>query len=367
MATGDLPRTLSNRVLNRALLERQLLLKRSDLPVTKAIEHLVGMQAQAPLAPYAGLWTRLESFDPADLAALIEKRKLVRIALMRSTIHLVTARDCIAFRPVVQSVIERGLRGNYGRDIEGITGTQVAKAARKLLVDEGPLTLGELAERLGGRWPGIDPQALSNAIRAWLPMVQVPPRGIWGKGGRPLLTPADDWLGAPLDSESLPDKMLMRYLTAFGPASVRDMQTWSGLTGLREVVDRLKRRLRPFRNEKGDELFDVRHGPLPDPDTSAPPRFLPEYDNALLSHFDRDRIIERSYRDRIFTHGGLLVDGFVRGSWVVRRTRAKATLEVEQFESISRTERPAVVEEAELFVRFVAGPDRTTDIRFVRK
>jgi hypothetical protein len=160
--------------------------------------------------------------------------------------------------------------------------------------------------------------------------------------------------------------MVTRYLAAFGPASIRDVQTWSGLAGLREIVEPRRSKFRTFVDENGGELFDVRNGPLPDPGIPAPPRFLPEYDNALLSHFDRDRIIARDFRDRIFTHGGLLVDGFVRGSWIVRRTRVKATLEIEQFASISRTERPAIVEEAERLVRFVAGSDRATNIRFVR-
>jgi hypothetical protein len=258
MATARSPDTLGPRALNRALLARQLLLARQRRTAREALEHLVGMQAQTPESPYYGLWSRLEGFQPAELADLIQRRRAVRLALMRSTIHLVTARDCLALRPVLEPVQQRNflIGSPYGRRLAGMDLAALVRAGRALL-QESPRTVAELSALLRRRWPGRDGQAMAYAIRNSLAVVQVPPRGLWGEGGLARGTTAEHWLGRPLETARAPDRLLLRYLAAFGPASVRDMQAWSGLQALQEIVQRLRRRLRVFRDEKGTELFDL--------------------------------------------------------------------------------------------------------------
>jgi DNA glycosylase AlkZ-like len=358
----DVP-ILSPRALNRATLERQMLLRRQRLSAGEAIEQLVGMQAQAPAPPYVGLWTRLEDFHPDELARLILDRRAVRVALMRNTVHLVSARDCLALRPLVQPVIDRGLYGNRAHRV-GIEGLDIEPlcAAGRALLEERPRTAKELGILLRDRWPERDPASLARAIRHLLPLVQVPPRGVWGKSGPAAHTTAEAWLGRSLDSDASLEEMVVRYLGAFGPATVKDAQTWSGLTRLGGMVDRLRPRLLSFRDEHGGELFDLHDAPRPDPDVPAPPRFLPEFDNLILSHADRIRVIANEYRKAIASKNGMvpatfLVDGFVRGTWKSERSRGKATLLIEPFEPLAKNDHDALVEEGERLVRFMAVPE----------
>ena len=356
---------LGVRALNRALLERQLLLRRRKLSAAAAIERLVGMQAQIPNSPYVGLWTRLEGFRPQALADLINERRAVRIALMRSTIHLVTARDCLALRPVLQPVMDRNLYvgSPYGRRIRGMDIESLLAAGRALL-EEQPRTNAELGKLLSIRWPNRDAASLAYAIRNLAPLVQVPPRGIWGAGGQAACTTAEAWLGGSLELDPSPDKMILRYLAAFGPATVGDIQTWSGLSAVGDVIERLRPGLRIFRNERGRELFDVPDGSLPDPDTSAPPRFLPEYDNVLLSHADRTRVIADEHRKLAGAGGGsVLIDGFVRGTWRVTRQRSTARLIVVLFKRLSKKESAALTNEGTQLLSFVAAAADIQDIQ----
>jgi hypothetical protein len=333
-STGAVGEVLGRRALNRALLERQMLLRRSTRSIPAALELLVGLQAQAPNPPYIGLWTRLRHFTPDQLAQLLTDRQVVRIALMRGTIHLVAARDCLALRTLLQPVLDRAIHANGSliSELRGVNVGTLVAGARELL-QERPLTNRQLSAGLKASWPNHDPSALTHAVRCLAPLVQVPPRGIWGAKGQAMHTGVESWLGRPLETNTSLDHLVLRYLAGFGPAAVMDMQVWSGLTGLGEIVDRLRPILRAFRDESGRELFDLPDAPRPDPARSAGVRFLPEFDNVLLSHADRTRIISDDDRKRIYTVNGLvpgtvLVDGFVRGRWKVDRSDGAAKLVV---------------------------------------
>jgi hypothetical protein len=317
---------LSPRAAGRATLARQHLLERTAADALAEIAHLGGMQAQAPLAPYVGLWSRLERFAADELSALYLQRQAVRIALMRSTIHLVTAQDALAWRTLVDPVIERSTHAAFGRHYRGLDRAALAEAARELC-EARPRTFAELGALLAERFPGCDPAALAQAARSQLPLVQVPPRGVWGQSGRVAHTTTRAWLGHDPVQKPDVDAMVLRYLAAFGPASVMDAQAWSGLTRLREVFDRLHPSLRVTADENGTQLFDLPDAPRPDPDAPAPARFLPEYDNLLFSHADRTRVNPHGYRVPLFAGNGaslgyVLLDGIYRGVWRVTRTAA---------------------------------------------
>jgi len=362
---------LTRRALNRALLERQLLLARSRMSAKDAIERLVGMQAQEPIDPYIGLWTRLQDFRADDLATLISKRRAVRMGLMRATVHLVTARDALAIWPVVRSVSERvfqSARGDVGvpaytNRLSAVEMRTLLRAGRKL-VDESPRTAAELRPLLKKRWPGQDPQALAAAVHFLLPLVQVPPRGLWGMSGRARHTSVEAWLGKEPGTDASPDKLMLRYLRAFGPATAADARTWSRLAGLGPVLERLRPRLRTFRDERGRELFDVPDGALPDPDTPAPPRFLPQYDNVFLAHEDRSRIVREDFRRSSWiegTFGTVLVDGFIGALWKIRRTGGAATLLIEPVTAVGRRDMDAVAAEGLDLLAFT-DPEATHEV-----
>ena len=366
---------LNLRALNRALLARQMLLEPSPLPVgpgrsdavVATIEHLAGLQAQAPFPPYYGLWSRLAGFQPGDLAELLVSRQVVRIALMRSTIHLVSARDCLTFRPLIQPVLDRSLPAIFGRQLAGLDTAALAEAGRAL-VDAEPRTFGELGGLLAPDWPGHPPNALAQGVRTLVPLVQVPPRAVWGAAGQSRHTSAQAWLGSPLDPSPSPEVLVTRYLGAFGPATVADVQAWSGLTRLAEVVDRMRPGLRTFRDERGRELFDLPDAPRPVHRTPAPVRLVAEFDNLVLSHADRSRVISPDHRQRLNTRNGIfpgtvLVDGFVAGMWRITRTRGTATLAIELFSQVSPGDRAAITAEGERLLHF-AGPGDDHEIRF---
>jgi hypothetical protein len=355
---------LGPRALNRALLERQLLLRRQTLRVADALEHLVGLQAQNPNGPYYGLWSRLEDFTPDDLAGLIERRLVVRIALMRWTLHVVTARDCLGIRPVVQPVMEQRMRSLFGRHLDGVDLDRLAQRGRALVELEAR-SMGDVGRELADTCPGTEPSVLGNVLAALVPLVQVPPRGLWGRNGRAVQTSAERWIGRPLEPAGAPDELLVRYLRAFGPATLDDMAKWSGLRGLRCAVERLRPRLRSFTDHDGHELLDVLDGPLPHPDTPAPVRFLPECDNAVLAHADRSRIVSYEHRRLVTAQKTFLVDGFVGGTWKVIHGSRTDTLVISPIAPIDREDRLALAEEGARLLAFAAAnEDVKISVRF---
>jgi len=367
-AAGDV---LSQRALNRALMARQGLLTRSDAPAADMIERLVGMQAQVPSNPYVALWSRLEDFDPADLSTLIADRHAVRAPVMRATIHLVSARDGLALQAVTAAVLARTFKSQFGRQLAGPDLEAIVAAGRELL-DEAPRTRAELVPLLAPRCPGVAPATLGLAVTYHLPLVQIPPRGLWRESGQPRWARTERWLDAELDAGATVDALLLRYLAAFGPSTVADMRTWSTLTGLRAVVERLRPRLRTFRDERGAELFDVPDGALPDAGTPAPVRFLPEYDNALLSHADRSRVLGGKGPGLPYPTGHwigqVLVDGFFRAYWNVVEEHGAATLTVDRFVPLPGDDPPGTVEaiasEGERLLAFIAPDAGRRQVRF---
>ena len=356
---------LERRARNRALLDRQMLLRRSQRPALDAVEALVGMQAQLPSSPYIGLWSRLEGFDPDELSTLVTNRAAVRIALMRSTIHLVSARDCLELRPLVQPVVERGFKGAWGKRAAGLDDAVVAAEGRRILT-ERPLPAAPLGRMLRDRWPDHPADVLANIVRTLVPLVQVPPRGVWGASGPSAHTPADVWLGKPLATKPSVDEMTTRYLAAFGPATVQDAQTWSGLTKLTEVFERLAPRLCTFRDEHGRTLYDLPDAPRPGGEVDAPPRFLPEFDNLLLAHADRSHVVADEHRARFmannFVVGTVLIDGWVDGLWRVEREKGIATLHVELLRRCSKKQKDPLAAEGERLVALLAPNATRRDV-----
>jgi hypothetical protein len=363
----------SQAALNRATLARQMLLARSDRSPLSAIEHLLGLQSQAPFPPYFGLWSRLATFAPEDLSTLIETRQVVRIALMRSTVHLVSARDAATLRPLIQPALERMLNSAvYGRELRDIDRDAFVAAGRAIL-EESPHSGPEASDQLRPRWPDISDQALAGGLRTYLPLVQVPPRGLWGRSGPTRLTTLESWSGRPLDPAPSIDDVVLRYLGAFGPASIADIQAWCGLTRLGEVADRLRPRLMVGRNAAGVELFDRPDAPRPDPQTPAPVRLLAEWDNITLSYADRTRVLAEEDRRRLWgTNGQIpgmaLVDGTVRGIWKLAQPKVRsdgtATVTVKLFGQTTRTQRDEITDEAGRVLAF-ASPASAHDVRLV--
>ena len=364
------PDVLDRRALNRATLARQLLLERSDTAPLDAVEHLVGLQAQIPLNPYHALWSRLDGFDPDAVGRLVLDRALVRIVVMRGTIHLVTAGDALVLRPLAQPVLDRELRNH--RDHAPVLGPldlgPVVEFGRELFAE--PRTIPQARAAMAERFPGVEPGALVFACRNHLALIQVPPRGVWGRAAQVTLATAEGWLGRSPEVRPSVDEVVLRYLGAFGPALVADAAAWSGLQAMREVFDRLRPGLRTFADERGRELFDLPEAPRPDADVPAPVRFLPEYDNVLLSHADRSRFggdeHVRSLWQRRTMGGSVLHDGEVRAAWVIVRDRdaGAATMEVHHT-GMAKRAAAAVAAEGRRALRFLEPNASDHDVRLV--
>jgi hypothetical protein len=244
-------------------------------------------------------------------------------------------------RPVLQPVLHRSLHSGspVGRQLEGLDVEEVIAFGRTLLEEE-PRTRSELQPLLATRWPDRGAAALAYACTYLLPLVQVTPRGIWKQSGRSAFTTVESWLGRSPATATAPDDLVLRYLAVFGPSTPADVRAWSGLPGAAEILERLRPRLRTFRDARGRELFDTPRGPIPDGDVPAPVRFLPEYDNILLGHEDRARIV--SPETKLWAEvgwGTVLVDGFTAARWRTSPEPDGARLRVEPFRRLTADER----------------------------
>ncbi|HVG64277.1 MAG TPA: winged helix DNA-binding domain-containing protein, partial [Hyalangium sp.] len=306
--------TLTRRELNRATLARQMLLTREKITAVRAIERLVGMQAQLARPPFVGLWTRLEKFKREDLIQLVQRRKVVRGSLMRGTLHLMSTKDYVQLRAAVQPALTAGMQSILRDRSQDLDIDRLVAEGRKYF-DEEPRTFEELRDHLRKRFPKGDERAMAYAVRMHLPLIQVPTDTEWGYPGAADFAVAESWLGEPLGSDMSPYALILRYLAAFGPATVSDAQTWSGLHALKLPFEELRPKLQTFQDERGRELFDLPKAPRPPEDTPAPVRFLPEYDNLILSHDDRTRFVAKEHRAAVFLPNlrvisTFLVDGF---------------------------------------------------------
>ncbi|NBE97012.1 winged helix DNA-binding domain-containing protein [Nonomuraea sp. KC401] len=350
---------LDTRALNRATLARQLLLDRADLPVLEAVGHLCGLQAQEPQEPFAGLWSRLRAFDPAVLSDLLVRRSVVRTHLMRRTVHLMTAEDVLAWRARHNAMLRQRVLGTYRRELAGVDLDALAAAGLEVMADGRPRTMSELARAVADRWPEPGPRPLGELlVAALIPMVQVPPRGLWREkaGARNVLLAS--WVGRDIEppatdgSDPAGRSLVRRYLAAFGPAATADLRAWSGLSGLPAAVAAIRGELITFRDEKGRELLDLPDAPRPDPGTPAPVRFLPAFDNALLGYHDRSRIVDDAHRGlSVAGERVVLVDGRVAATWTVKDT----TVHVTPLLPLSRADRDAVADEGKALAAFLSG------------
>lgn len=352
---------LGNRALNRATLARQSLLDHTDMPVLDAVAHLCGLQAQEPQEPFVGLWSRLRAFDPAALSDLLTQRRVVRTHLMRRTVHLLTAEDALAWRSRHDAMLRQRVLGVYRHELAGVDLDELAAAGRELMADGKPRSMSEIARALAERWPAPGPRALGEmVIAALVPMVQLPPRGLWRAKAGVRNVPLSSWLGreidppAPNGSDPIGEALVRRYLAAFGPAASADLRAWCGLTGLPAAVTAIRDELITFRDERGRELLDLPDAPRPDPDTPAPVRFLPAFDNALLGYHDRTRIVDHTHRGLSVAGARVvLVDGWVAATWTVET----GTVTVTPLHPLTPADHAAVAEQGQALASFLSDND----------
>jgi winged helix DNA-binding protein len=339
-------RTLSQRELNRALLARQLLLERQTLPAADAIRQVAGVQAQASAPPFVGLWTRVVDFRESELQDLIDRRQIVRATMMRHTIHFVTADDYRWLRPTIQPALDANFAAQTRKRLAEVDLDPFLVAACREFAAR-PLTFAEVKALIRGIDPNCDVDAIAYGVRTHLALIGVPNRSRWRFGGRAAFVLAEEWLGRPL-ADPDPREMVRRYLGAFGPAAPGDATAWSGVGGMRPVFESMRDELRVFRDESGRELFDVADAPLPPGDVDVPVRFLPEFDNTLLGHKDRRRVIADEHRALVYIGPGLmagtvLLDGFAAAAWRLR----DGEVTLEPFRKLTKAERAAIEPEAE--------------------
>jgi hypothetical protein len=350
-------RLLTRRELNRALLERQFLLQRTPLSPVKAVERLGGLQAQSTPSPYLSLWTRLEAFERDELSLALGRRRLVKALLQRGTLHVVTPRQYWAVMTVRRELAASLWPPSYEARLPA---ARIAELAEDVLaeLDGNELTFKEVRALLEPHArEGVPPTFLWRRVQGHSYVVHVPPSGIWGYGGHGVYTAAPGRVrGEPPDADAAFDELVRTYLAAYGPATKQDVGQWAGVPRLTPIAESLERlTVRTFRDERGKVLYDLPRAPLPDPGAPAPPRLVPRFDNLVLSHADRSRILGDVPPSRIVTKNGLvhatiLVDGFVAGTWQLERGRVV----LEPFGRLDAAAKRTLKGEAERLHSFVA-------------
>ncbi len=362
--------SLSTRQLNRATLARQLLLARERSPALRAIERLVGVQAQWPKPPFIALWSRLADFRAEELTGLLHRRDVVRATAMRATLHLMAASDYLRFRSTLQAAISRGVQSMLGDRLAGGEMDRMLALARRFFSDE-PRTFAELRVFLLTLDRTMDERAVAYAVRTHLPLVQVPTDARWGHPATADFAHAEAWLGTPVpEATDRLGELVLRYLAALGPATVADMQSWLGVPKLGPVLEQLEARLVRVRDERGKEHFDLPDAPRPPAGIVAPARFLPEFDNVIVARSD-ERFLAKQHRPLVFLSAlrvrpTVLVDGVVAAAWGIARSKGTATLTVEPFASLAKGARAEVGAEAERLLAFTDGDAPGRSVKFVK-
>lgn len=356
------------KALNRATLARQLLLRRERLPVETAVHRLLALQAQLPRPAVVGLWTRLEGLDRQAVARLFESRALVRGTTMRGTLHVMTAGDYLAFRACLQLGLDSGMRAILRERAAALDMTALGRRAEAYL--KTPHNFEEIRAHLVAAFPGGDERAMGYAVRMGLPLVQVPGTGPWGFPARADFVSAKAWLGKAPAPCSSPDPLILRYLGALGPATVKDAESWLGLAGLAPAFDRLRPQLVIVGGTARAPLYDLPDAPRPDGGVPAPIRFLPEWDSLVVTRAD-ERVVSRAHRPRVFLPGLrvaalVLIDGFAVGSWNVASARRAATLTIEPFSPLPKRLASELKAEGESLLAFMEPDAATYEIRVTR-
>ena len=359
---------LTRRALNRALLARQMLMSRRNASPLEVIERLVGVQAQQARPPFVGLWSRISGFQREDLRALLESGDVVRATLMRATLHLMSRRDYFAFRPVLQPMLSAAAQSILRDRMQRFDLDAVLAEGRRLFA-ERPRTFSEVRAGLTDAFPDADERAMGYAVRLHLPLILTPEEHEWTYRADGDFGLIDGLAEAAANPAPAAHALVLRYLAAFGPATVADVQAWSAIRGLAPVLDELRPQLRVFRDERKRELFDLPDAPRPTEELVVPARFVADFDNLVLSHADRTRVIADAHRPLVVTKNGLvlptiLVDGFVAGTWKTTATRKLATLTISSFGTLPQGARAELEAEAEDLLRFVHPEVAGVDLRF---
>lgn len=367
IAAGPLAKihAMTHRELNRATLARQMLLAREKRTVVQAVERLLGLQAQLPRPPFTGLWSRIEGFTRAELATAVTRRAVVRATSFRGTIHLMTAGDFVRFRACLQSSLDLGLRAILKERARSLDVPALLAVARAYF--EQPHTFEDARGHLLSKFPGGDERAMGYAVRVGLPLVQVPSADAWAYPAHAGFVSADAWLRKPVAACPTPAPLVLRYLAAYGPATVKDAQAWTGLPKLESVFADLGSRVIALPGPSGKPLYDLPDAPRPDADTPAPVRFLPEWDSVIVTRAD-ERVVKKADRPRVFLPGLrvaalVLVDGMAAGTWKVSATSKQATLHIESFTKWPPATRREVSTEGDALVRFVEPQAKAFDVK----